>query len=164
MNQLRVVGFLRALILAIGLLTAEGGAMAQPVDPALKAYRAQVFAAIDAHLQAIGDIVEGNVPLWHHIPDHAVAIVGSSRGLLEIHPEKTGATPRKNGEDKDGEDKNGAEIAKPPAPTPFVVAAVKLNEQAARMVQLSMGDQRDLVARQYIVLKESYDALRKQTE
>lgn len=154
MRQLHVVGFLRALILAIGLLTAEGGAMAQPVDPALKAYRGQVFAALDAHLQAIGDIVEGKVPLWHHIPDHAVAIVGSSRGLLEIHPEKTGATPRKNGEDS----------AKPPAPTPYVAAAVKLNEQAARMVQLSMGDQRDLVARQYVVLKEAYDALRKQTE
>jgi cytochrome c556 len=159
MHQLRVVGFLRALILAIGLLTAEGGAMAQPVDPALKAYRGQVFAALDAHVQAIGDIVEGKVPLWHHIPDHAVAIVGSSRGLLEIHPEKTAPTPRKNGEDKVGEDG-----AKPPAPTPFAAAAVKLNEQAAQMVQLSMSDQRDLVVRQYVVLKEAYDALRKQTE
>jgi len=159
MHQLRVVGFLRALILAIGLLTAEGGAMGQPVDPALKAYRGQVFAALDAHLQAIGDIVEGKVPFWHHIPDHAVAIVGSSRGLLEIHPEKTGATPRKNGEDKNSEDG-----AKPPAATPFEVAAVKLNDQAAQMVQLSTGDQRDLVARQYVVLKEAYDALRKQTE
>jgi hypothetical protein len=159
MHQLRMIGVLRALILAIGLLTALGGAMAQPVDPALKAYRAQVLAALDAHLQAIGYIVEGKAPLWHHIPDHAVAIVGSSRGLLEIYPEKTGATPRKNGEDKNGEDG-----AKPPAPTPFADAAVKLNEQAAQMVQLSMGEERDLVARQYVVLKEAYDALRKQTE
>ena len=102
--------------------------MAETVDPGVKAYRAQVLVSLEAHMKAIGNIVEGEVPFWHHIPDHAVALVGSSRGLLEIFPDKAGgATKGANGKEGAGDEK----------PTPFAMAAVKFNEQSARMVAMN---------------------------
>ena len=154
MLQRNVLGVLRTFFLAAAVLTAGGGVMAQGVDDAQLAYRAHVLAALEAHIQAIGDVVDGKVAYWHHVPDHAVAIVGSSRGLIEVFPDKTGAA----------QGNSGGNGAKPSEPTPFVNAAVKFNEQAARMVQLAVNSQRDPITRQYAVLKDAYDLLRKQTE
>jgi hypothetical protein len=129
--------------------------MAQPTD-ALRAHRGHVLAAMDAHMTALADIVSGKVALSHHAADHAVAIVGTSRGLLELFPEKVTGIALKNG------DLGTAAAAH--AATPFQTASIKLNEQAARMVQLAMSSTRDAVARQYDVLKEAYAALRKLTD
>lgn len=134
------------------LLIPAGGAMAEPSD-ALRAHRVHVLAATDAHMAALGDIATGKVALFHHAVDHAVAIVGSSRGLLELFPEKVAGLAPRNG--------NAGMTGDGARPTAFQSAAVTFNEQAARMVQLAMGGAHDPVARQFEVLREAYAGLRK---
>lgn len=143
------------VLLALTFVIPMGQVMAQPTD-ALRAHRSHVLAAMEAHMTALGDIVDGKVALTHHATDHAVAIVGTSRGLLELFPEKTAGLPQKNGE--------VASAAAPPPATPFQTAAIKFNEQAARLVQMTMSSTRDAVGRQYVVLKDAYTALRKLTD
>ncbi len=138
-----------AMVVLITMMSiTTGNAMAQ--DSALKTYQDRVLAALDAHINAIGDIVDGRVPFQHHIADHAVAVVGSSRGLLETFPEKAGRKSKANGGDESSTDKK---------PTSFAVAAVKLNEHAALLVQLVTRSGPDPIKRQYGVLKEAYENL-----
>ena len=77
-----------AVLVWFGMLTAS--TMAQ--DKEIESYRSTVMSGIDAHMQSIKAITEGKVPFWHHLPDHAVAIVGTSRSLLEIFPDKMSKT------------------------------------------------------------------------
>jgi len=77
------------VVVSLGLTT--GSTIAQE-KKVVDNYRSTVMSGIDAHMQSIKAITEGKVPFWHHLPDHAVAIVGTSRSLLEIFPDKMSKT------------------------------------------------------------------------
>jgi cytochrome c556 len=133
------------VVVSLGLTT--GSTIAQE-KKVVDNYRSSVMSGIDAHMQSIKAITEGKVPLWHHLPDHAVAIVGTSRSLLEIFPDKMSKT-------------NG-DAAKREIMPSFKDAAMRFNGEAARLVQIIPSGNRDAVTAQSKVLAEAYDKLRQE--
>ena len=133
-----------AVLVWFGMLTAS--TMAQ--DKEIESYRSTVMSGIDAHMQSIKAITEGKVPFWHHLPDHAVAIVGTSRSLLEIFPDKMSKT-------------NG-DAAKREIMPSFKDAAMRFNGEAARLVQIIPSGNHDAVTAQSRVLAEAYGKLKQE--
>jgi cytochrome c556 len=125
---------------------------ATAADTALPEYRDNVMASLEGHVKAAGLIVNDKVPFWHHLPDHAVAIVGTSRGLLEVFPDKVKAA--------DASQKNGKDKAGSP---PFPMLAAQFNHEAARLVQLAPTGDKAAIKAQYEVMMKAYEAVVKAT-
>ncbi len=91
-------------------------------------YRQMIMQSLDKQMEAIRSIVEGKGEYWHQVGDHAVAISGMSRGMLEMYPHWTG--PKK------------VETRALPAIwekwQEFQPAAVGFNQEAAQLV-LAVG-------------------------
>jgi len=121
-------------------------------DKSVMEYRATVLSGLDAHIKAVGSIVDGKVAFVHHLPDHAVAIVGTSRGLLEIFPERI---------EKVASDKANANKKKDAA-VPFEALAVEFNLAAVRLVQVIPTGDKGAIKAHYAVLTKAYEALRKE--
>lgn len=138
------------ILFTVLMVTPFDDAMAQ--DEGLKAYRKTVMAALDAHMSAIAAVVDGKVKYWHHVPDHAVGIVGTSRALLELFPEKVGKAPGKEGEAAPKKDMNK-----------FAMAAAQFNGEAAKLVQISMAGDPTRTTAQYKTLSKAYETLQSQT-
>lgn len=147
-SKRRVLGLMLAC--SVPAIVVANGAHAE--DKPAAAYRAAVTSSLDSHMKAVEKIVGGDVPYWHHLLDHAVAIVGISRGLLELFPEKSGATAA------------GGNAAAPKEETrsAFVTAAAQFNADAAKLVQAAMTGQREGIASQFAALNRAYQALQKQ--
>ncbi len=138
------------LVLAGVLLFAASTERAVAADKSVMEYRAAVLSGLDAHITAVGSIVDGKVAFVHHLPDHAVAIVGTSRGLLEIFPEKT-ASDKASAKKKD-------------AAVPFEALAVDFNLAAARLVQVIPTGDKGAIKAHYVELTKAHDALLKEAK
>ena len=163
MNRLNSLTMLRVLAVIISVVMSTIGVLGQ--DREIEAYRTNVMNGIDAHMQAIRAIVDGKVPFWHHLADHAVAISATSRELLNIFPDKMS--------------KRESDEAKHQIMPPFQEVAMRFNTEATHFLQVVPSGNRDAVATQYAVaaqyaqykvlaeaydaLKEAYDALKKET-
>jgi hypothetical protein len=142
-NQHSLIALAVLVSLGISTLSALAEEKTTPTKEVAN-YRSTVTSAIDAHMQLIKDIVEGKVPFWNQLADNAVAIVGMSRSLLEIFPDKLSKA-----------DLAGAEPA-----SAFKKAAMRFNAEAAWLVQTIPYGNRDAVIAQYKKLSEAYDALK----
>jgi cytochrome c556 len=140
------------LVVASVLLFAVSTERAMAADKSVIEYRAAVLSGLDAHIKAVGSIVDGKVPFVHHLPDHAVAIVGTSRGLLEIFPERM---------EKAASDKASANKKKDAA-VPFEALAVEFNLAAARLVQVIPTGDKGAIKAHYEALTKVHDALLKE--
>ncbi len=146
-----ISGAVRTLFIVCAFLMAvpSGNAMAQ--DQQLVEYRKSVLNALDAHMNAVEAVVADKVKFRHHVSDHAIAIVGGSRSLLELFPEKVTTAAIKKDDAVPMKDTS-----------PFVAAATQFNGEAARFVQaLSTGDPEKVEA-QFGSLNKAYKSLQAQ--
>lgn len=112
-----------------GLATAPAAAAAAEDEVAnVIKYRQLVMKSLEAHMDATAAVVSGDVNYWHHVGEHAVAISGLSRGMLELFPHWTG--PNKG-------DTRALPAVWKRWPD-FEAAAVRFNAEAARLV-VSIG-------------------------
>jgi cytochrome c556 len=143
---------------ALGLAVTGGLFLAASIYPAaaeetsLLDYRQNVMTSLEGHVKAAGLIVNEKVPFSHHLADHAVAIVGTSRGLLEVFADKA-----KKAEAGEKKDKNDADSP------PFPVLAAQFNLEAARLVQITPTGDKGAIQAQYATMTKVYDALVKAT-
>ena len=81
------------LLIAAGLPAKAAFIEAEAVN--IIAYRQVVMRSLDSHVRAIAAITTDKVAFWYQVGDHAVAISGMSRALLELFPHWT-RPPRGN--------------------------------------------------------------------
>lgn len=136
------------LLLTGTLLVAVSLPHAVADDTSLSEYRETVMASIEGHVKAAGLIVDEKVAFAHHLADHAVAIVGTSRGLLEVFPEKAKAGEAERG--------NGKGTSDDPS---FPMLASQFNLEAARLVQLAPTGDKAAIKTQYEAMTKIYEAL-----
>lgn len=143
-----ISGAARTLFIVCAFLMAAPFSNVMAQDQQLVDYRKSVLSALDAHMNAVEAVVADKVKFRHHVSDHAIAIVGGSRSLLELFPEKVATASIKQ---------DGAAPLKDTSP--FVAAATQFNGEAARFVQaLSTGDP-DKVEAQFNSLNKAYKSL-----
>lgn len=119
-------------------------------DANITSYREHVMSALANHIEAIESIVEGKVGFAHHIPDHAVAIAGATRGLFEIYPEKLSRSG------------NGAAAPAPRQPSKFEATATQLNVLATRFVQAVATGDKNVITGEFKAVQQAYNAFLKE--
>ncbi len=148
----------KGLSLAVALLLALSGTTALADEKQDAEYRTTVMSTIDGHVKAIGLIIDGKVSFTHHLVDHAVAVVGTSRGLLEIFPDASETKPdKKDTKAKEEEKEKEAESS------PFDKVALEFNTAAARLVQVLPSGDQALIKSHYEVLKKAHANLKERT-
>ncbi|MDJ0949066.1 MAG: cytochrome c [Alphaproteobacteria bacterium] len=140
----RLTGTISIIGIALAIVVVPWTRTVHGQDPAANVikYRQTVMKSLGAHMAAIGQIVKGEVGYTHHIMDHAVAISGMSRGLLEIFPPGTGPAAGETRALPDIWEKWGE----------FQGAALKLNQEAARLVSATGSIDSRLVQNQFAQL------------
>ncbi len=83
-----LLGMLAGFVLGVGV-----GAVAQPADKPenIVKYRLAVQQSLGRIMRAMGDVVKGKVSFTSRLPDQALALNLSSKGLVEMFPAGTGA-------------------------------------------------------------------------
>lgn len=70
--------------------TTAGGVEPQYDAVDIVKYRQFVMKALEAHMEAVRSVVVGKADYWNQVGDHAVAISGMSRAMLQLFPHWTG--------------------------------------------------------------------------
>lgn len=130
---------LAGIVLALAVQFFDiNAALAESSPAQIASYRQAVMKSMSQHMKAIDMILKGEVGFLHHVGDHAVAITGMSRGLIEVFPK--------------GSDAAAAETRALPAiwakPKEFQDRALAMNQAAARLVNAAMSGDRDAMANQ----------------
>ena len=82
---------LQALCVVLCLAPTTAGGVEPQYDAVdIVKYRQFVMKALDAHMEAVRSVVVGKADYWHQVGDHAVAISGMSRAMLQLFPHWTG--------------------------------------------------------------------------
>ncbi len=146
---------LLGVVLASLVLLVVPGMSAQAKNEAMASYRASIMQSLNGHVAAIGAIVDEKVAFRHHLLDHAVAIVGTSRGLLEIFPEKV---------KKKTAEKSKANGKKSKSSPSFEALATEFNLAAAHLVQVIPSGNKAAIKQHFAKLKTVYGKLQEQTK
>lgn len=131
------------MILAGAMGFAAGAARAQDQPEGVIQYRQNVMKSQAGHFGAISDVVKGQMPHGKHVAVHAAAIHGTSKMILEIFPEGSGA----------GETRAKPEIWQ--QWSKFEQAAKKLEEESARLVEIARGGDISQITPQFLAVGEA---------
>jgi len=131
------------MILAGAMGFVVGAARAQDQAEGVIQYRQNVMKSQAGHFGAISDVVKGQLPYGKHVAVHAAAIHGTSKMILEIFPEGSGA----------GETRAKPEIWQ--QWSKFEQAAKKLEEESARLVEIARGGDISQITPQFLAVGEA---------
>lgn len=129
---------LPAGVICLGIAVAQ----AQDAAEGVIKYRQSVMKSHEAHMGAMGRIVQGQVPFTEHVAGHAAAIRSTSKMIPQIFPEGSGT----------GETRAKPEIWQ--KWSQFEQAAQRLQQESAKLVQIAEdGDLKQITSQFLAVAK-----------